>query len=122
MVCSLSLCCVWLVGCRAKQTTQRQQPQQQLVAASSANGTPQSMPGSPHSTSSSGRPPLPPLPPEAASLLDLPPGPLPDSSITDKALERGLLAASKPLFEAMVRHSWQQQASQLGVPASAVHC
>jgi len=53
------------------------------------------------SSTSSSRPPLPPLPAEAAG-LDLS-GPLPDSSIQDKALERALLSCSSTLYEAMVR-------------------
>lgn len=34
--------------------------------------------------------------------MDLSAGPLPDSSILNKALEHALMASSKPLYEAMV--------------------
>jgi hypothetical protein len=94
------------------QEEQQQQQQQQhsecklaqhLQQSLAVKGTAQhsTTPSSEDTSSRSSRPALPALPAEADG-LDLSAGPLPDSSIHDKALEKALMASSKPLYEAMV--------------------
>jgi hypothetical protein len=94
-----------------KHQQQQQQPRpqqppevaQQLQQSLIVNGSTEQCRS--NSSSSSSRPALPPLPAEADG-LDVVAGPLPDSSIQNKALEKALMASSKPLYEAMVCLVW----------------